>query len=130
MANSIYTINKGINKSIEFKGLKAQYIWYLGGGLVALIVLFAIMYICGIPSLLCVAIILAAGTMLFIKVYRMSGKYGEHGMMKAAARRSVPNAIRVRTRKVFFNKRDNNNYEKGNAGQDHSDRGDFLYSQH
>ena len=33
MANSVYKINKGINKPIEFKGLKAQYIWYLGGGL-------------------------------------------------------------------------------------------------
>jgi len=42
MTNSIYQINKGINKPIEFKGLKAQYIWYLGGGLVALLVLFAI----------------------------------------------------------------------------------------
>ncbi|MEO7488719.1 MAG: DUF4133 domain-containing protein [Ferruginibacter sp.] len=26
MSNSVYQINKGINKSIEFKGLKAQYI--------------------------------------------------------------------------------------------------------
>lgn len=34
MSNSVYQINKGINKPIEFKGLKAQYIWYLGGGLV------------------------------------------------------------------------------------------------
>ncbi|MEO8111923.1 MAG: DUF4133 domain-containing protein [Ginsengibacter sp.] len=25
-------MNKGINKSIEFKWPKAQYIWYLGGG--------------------------------------------------------------------------------------------------
>ncbi|MBC7536286.1 MAG: DUF4133 domain-containing protein, partial [Ferruginibacter sp.] len=25
MSNSVYQINKGINKPIEFKGLKAQY---------------------------------------------------------------------------------------------------------
>jgi hypothetical protein len=43
MATSVYQINKGINKPIEFKGLKAQYIWYLCGGLVALLILFAIM---------------------------------------------------------------------------------------
>ena len=48
MSNSVYQINKGINKPIEFKGLKAQYIWYLGGGLVALLIVFAIIYICGI----------------------------------------------------------------------------------
>ena len=47
MNNSVYNINKGINKSIEFKGLKAQYIWYMGCGLVALLILFAILYICG-----------------------------------------------------------------------------------
>ena len=44
MSNSVYQINKGINKPIEFKGLKAQYIWYLGGGLVALLILFAISF--------------------------------------------------------------------------------------
>ena len=44
MANSIYQINKGINQSIEFKGLKAQYIWYLAGGLVILLIVFAVLY--------------------------------------------------------------------------------------
>ena len=39
MANSVYQINKGINRSIEFKGLRAQYIWYLGGGVVALLIM-------------------------------------------------------------------------------------------
>ena len=32
MSNSVYKVNKGINKPIEFRGLKAQYIWWLGGG--------------------------------------------------------------------------------------------------
>ena len=45
----VYQINKGINKPIEFKGLKAQYIGYLAGGLVGLLILFAVMYISGLP---------------------------------------------------------------------------------
>lgn len=45
MSNSVYPINKGINQSIEFKGLKAQYIWYLGGGVVGLMILFAILFL-------------------------------------------------------------------------------------
>ena len=53
MASSVYQINKGINKPIEFKGLKAQYIWYLGGGLVALLILFAIIYIAGVNMFIC-----------------------------------------------------------------------------
>jgi hypothetical protein len=46
---AVYHINKGINKPIEFKGLKAQYIGYLAAGLVALLIFFAVMYISGLP---------------------------------------------------------------------------------
>lgn len=102
MANSVYTINKGINKSIEFKGLKAQYIWYLGGGMVGLLVLFAAMYIIGINSFICIGVILIAGTVLVIKVYGMSNKYGEHGMMKALAKQSIPKVIKNFSRGVFI----------------------------
>ena len=101
MSNSVYQINKGINKSIEFKGLKAQYIWYFAGGLVGLLIVFAILYIIGINPFLCVAIILIAGTALVLKVYAISNKYGEHGMMKKLAARSVPHAIKTNSRKTF-----------------------------
>lgn len=101
MSNSVYQINKGINKSIEFKGLKAQYIWYLAAGLVGLLMVFAILYIIGINPFLCVGIILIGGSALVLKVYAMSNKYGEHGMMKNVAQRSVPPAIKSNTRKTF-----------------------------
>ena len=101
MSNSVYQINKGINKSIEFKGLKAQYIWYLGGGLVVLLIVFAILYIIGINAFICVGIILIAGTFLVLKVYALSNKYGEHGMMKKLAQRSVPPTIKSNSRKLF-----------------------------
>lgn len=102
MENSVYQINKGINKSIEFKGLKAQYIWYLGAGVVGLLVLFAIMYISGINSFVCVGIILAAGVVVVMKVYALSSKYGEHGMMKAMARKGIPKVIKSNSRELFF----------------------------
>ncbi len=102
MANSVYQINKGINQSIEFKGLKAQYIWYLGGGVVVLLIVFAVIYIIGLPIYLCMAIILGAGTFLVMKIYRMSHKYGEHGLMKALARKQVPKVIKSRSRKIFI----------------------------
>lgn len=101
MANSVYQINKGINQSIEFKGLKAQYIWYLGGGIVALMIVFAILYFIGLPSYACVGIILTAGTFLVIKIYGMSNRYGEHGLMKALAKKQVPKAVRSKSREVF-----------------------------
>ncbi|MEP7374580.1 MAG: DUF4133 domain-containing protein [Chitinophagaceae bacterium] len=101
MSTSIYQINKGINKPIEFKGLKAQYIWYLGGGLLFLLILFAILYICGVNTFICLAIILLSGTGLFSQVYKLSHKYGQYGMMKSIAKRSIPSVVKSYSRKVF-----------------------------
>jgi len=101
MGNSVYQINKGINKSIEFKGLKAQYIWYLGGGMVILLILFAILYTVGVNAFFCAGIILLAGTILVLKIYQLSNKYGEYGMMKKLARHHVPPTITSRSRKIF-----------------------------
>ena len=105
MSNSVYSINKGINKSIEFKGLKAQYIWYFGAGVVGLLILFAIMYIIGINSFICIGVILIAGTVLSIKIYALSNTYGEYGMMKKLARRSIPKVINSKSRSVFLHKK-------------------------
>lgn len=105
MSASIYIINKGINKPIEFKGLKAQYIWYLGGGLLGILILFAILYICGMNTFVCLTVVLVSGGGLFVYVYRLSHTYGEHGMMKKVARRSLPKVIKARSRQLFFNER-------------------------
>jgi Domain of unknown function (DUF4133) len=99
--NSVYHINKGINKPIEFRGLKAQYIWYLGGGLVGLMIIFAVMYISGMSPYLCVGLILIAGTILFMYVYKLSNTYGEQGMMKKIAKGSIPKVIKSYNRKLF-----------------------------
>jgi hypothetical protein len=79
MATSVYNINKGINKPIEFKGLKAQYIGYLGAGLVVLLVLFSVLYITGVNMFICLGLILILGTVLFVFVYKISHQYGQYG---------------------------------------------------
>jgi hypothetical protein len=105
MGSSVYQINKSINKSIEFRGLKAQYIWYLGGCILALLIVFAILYISGVHPFICVGLILVAGTVSVIKIYGMSNQYGEHGMMKKLARRHTPHTIKCYSRKTFKKKR-------------------------
>lgn len=102
MGCSVYTINKGINKPIEFKGLKAQYIMYLAVGLVGLLLLFAILYICGVNMFICLVLIVILGTALFMFVYRMSDTYGQHGLTKKLARRDIPDHIKVSSRKIFI----------------------------
>ncbi len=81
MKTSVYRINKGINKPIEFS---------------------AILYICGLNTFVRLALILILGTALFMYVYRLSHKYGEHGMMKKMARRRVPKVIKNYSRRVFL----------------------------
>jgi hypothetical protein len=100
-----YPINKGINRPIEFKGLKAQYIGYLGGGLVCLLVLFAILYLIGMAVYLCILIIGGLGSMLFYKVFGLSHRYGQHGLMKKQAKRYLPTYLKFSSRRVFYEKR-------------------------
>jgi Domain of unknown function (DUF4133) len=102
MPNSVYKINKGINKPIEFRGLKAQWIWWLAGGVIALMLVFAILYIIGINAFFCVGLVLSTGGFWFFHVYRLSNTYGEHGMMKKVARRGIPKAIKSYSRKFFI----------------------------
>jgi len=100
--SSVYKINKGINKPIEFKGFKAQYIWYLGIGLVTLLVLFAILYIVGINTYVCLVLIVILGSGLYMRISKLSNKYGEYGMMKKIASQSVPHVIKSYSRKMFM----------------------------
>jgi hypothetical protein len=101
MSNSVFQINKGINRPIEFQGLKAQYIMYFVAGVLGLLVLFAILYIIGVNSYICVATILALGTAMTLQLYAMSNKYGEHGLSKKMAIRSIPGVISNHSRRVF-----------------------------
>jgi len=103
MNNSIYQINKGINKSIEFRGLRAQYIWYFGGLVVCLMILFALLYMCGVNTYICLALIGGAATGGCMKIFALSHKYGEYGLMKAIAKKRVPRVLKSYTRKNFQN---------------------------
>ena len=44
-----YMINKGVGKQVEFKGLRAQYVFIFAGGLLGVFVLFVVLYMMGAP---------------------------------------------------------------------------------
>jgi len=103
MARLTYAINKGINRSIVFRGLKGQYIWYAGGAMFMVMILYALMYILGVNTYLCLltaALIAAASIMT---VYQLSSSYGEHGLTKAMAERKIPGRVKATSRKRFIN---------------------------
>ena len=45
-----YPVNKGIGRPVEFKGLKAQYLFLFAGGLLAAFILFVILYMAGVSQ--------------------------------------------------------------------------------
>jgi hypothetical protein len=100
--SSVYPINKGINRPIVFQGIKAQYIGYLAGGLVGLIILFAILYLCGVNTYACMLIIFGLGTWLIYTVSHLSRKYGKYGLMKRQAKRLLPDYLWFNSRKLFI----------------------------
>lgn len=105
MPTSIYPINKGINRSMEFKGLKAQYIMYLAIVVLSLLILFAILYAIGLNSYINLCVILAIGSVSFIKIYQLSNRYGRYGLMKKAAYRVLPKMLKVHSRKIYFKRK-------------------------
>lgn len=98
---TIYQINKGVSKPIVFKGLKAQYIAYLAIGLVVLLLSFAILYISGLSLMIVLPLITLLGSALFIVTFRLSHRFGEHGLMKYLAKKGLPNYIRFSSRRIF-----------------------------
>lgn len=88
-----YTINKGIGRTVEFKGLKAQYLFIFAGGLLGILVLVMILYMAGVNSYLCLTLGFGGSGLIVWQTFSLNRKYGEHGLMKVGARKRHPRYI-------------------------------------
>ena len=88
-----YQINKGIGKSVEFQGLKSQYLFIFVGGLLALFILTVVLYMAGLPDMVAIGIGVGGAALLVWQTFSLNAKYGEHGLMKISAKRSHPRYI-------------------------------------
>lgn len=102
MAEKVFSINNGINKAIEFRGLKAQYIWWVAGITLGSLGLYIALYVAGLGGYVGIFLVMGLATLMIGWVFRISKRYGQYGMMKWAARRRVPRAVVSRSRKVFI----------------------------
>ena len=93
-----YPINKGIGRSVEFQGLKSQYLCIFAGGLLALFVLFVILYMAGVNQWICIGFGGTAAAILVWQTFSLNRKYGEHGLMKRSALHSHPRYLINRRR--------------------------------
>ena len=87
---SEYPVNRGIGKPVEFKGLKSQYLFIFCGGLLAVFVVFIVLFMAGVNQWLCIGFIVSASLLLVWQTFRLNARYGTHGLMKAAARKRHP----------------------------------------
>ena len=73
--------------------LKSQYLFIFTGGLLALFVIFVVMYMAGIDQWVCIGFGVVSASVLVWVTFRMNSKYGEWGLMKLHALRSHPRYI-------------------------------------
>ena len=100
-----YPVNKGIGRSVEFKGLKAQYLFIFVGGLLVLFVLFVILYMIGIDQWICIGFGVVSASVLVWQTFALNARYGEHGLMKLGATKSHPRYLLNRLRISRLNKK-------------------------
>ena len=91
-----YNINKGIGRTVEFKGLKAQYLFIFAGGLLGMLILVMILYMAGANSYFCLSLGAGGASLLVWQTFSLNRKYGEHGLMKIGARKRHPRYITCR----------------------------------
>lgn len=90
---NIYYINKGIGRTVEFKGLKAQYLFIFSGGLLAILICVMVMYMAGVNTYLYLILGGISSGLLTWQTFALNRKYGEHGLMKMGAQKKHPKYI-------------------------------------
>lgn len=83
---------------MEYKGLKAQYLFIFAGGLLALFVVYVIMYISGVSQWFCIGFGVTAASALVWLTFHLNAKYGQYGLMKLTAVKYHPRYIINRLR--------------------------------
>ena len=102
-----YNINKGIGRTVEFKGLKSQYLFIFAGGLLGILILVMVLYMAGVNTYICLGLGAGGASMIVWQTFSLNKKYGEYGLMKIGARKRHPRYIICRksiSRYVQFSK--------------------------
>jgi len=117
-----YNINKGIGQSVEFKGLKAQYLFIFAGGLLAVFVLFVVLYLAGINQWVCIGTGVVSASVLVWQIFALNRRYGEDdgehqssGLMKRMANRQHPRFLINRRKPYQIIKNKCNDNEEDNS---------------
>ena len=72
---SDFEINKGVGREVEFKGLRAQYLFIFAFGLLAVFVVFVIMYTAGIGQWTCIGFGVSAATAVVWLTFSLNRRF-------------------------------------------------------
>lgn len=102
-----YSINKGVNKPAEFKGLQSQYLYIFAGGLLASFLVFMVLYFAGINQWVCISVGVLFALFVVWLCILLNRKYGQFGLMKLQATKNFPRRIinRRSISKLFIQRR-------------------------
>ena len=98
----VYKTHRRINAPIEFRGFKAQYILYAGGSVIVSMILFAILFIAGLNSYMCLLVGFGMGAMGLGMAWHLSHRYGIYGWRKRRWAGKVPKALRSGSRRHYL----------------------------
>ncbi|HVV07247.1 MAG TPA: DUF4133 domain-containing protein [Puia sp.] len=99
---TVFKVHRRVNAPVEFKGLKGQYILYAGASVIACMVLFAILYLVGVNSYICLPVCFGIGALCIGRAFHLSQHYGIYGWRKRRRARASPGALKSGTRRVYL----------------------------
>ena len=98
-----YPVNRGIGKPVEFKGLKSQYLFIFAGGLLAVFVVFIVLFMAGVNQWVCIVFIVSASLLLVWQTFRLNARYGTYGLKRhprfIISRKAIPRLFTYKRRK-------------------------------
>ena len=77
-----YGMNKGVGRSVEFRGLTSQYLFLFAAGMLASLLLTMVLYMAGADRTLCILVALVCMSLVVWGTFHMNRCYGPHGLMK------------------------------------------------
>jgi Domain of unknown function (DUF4133) len=96
-----FTIHKGVNRPLEFKGLQGRYLVGLAGLAVGSLAGFGVLHALGANAWLSILMALGGFGFGIMQLYRLNRVYGQFGRMKRSAQRALPSSLVSYSRKIF-----------------------------
>jgi len=115
MTTRVYPIYRAIGRPVVFKGFKGHYIILAAMAMIADLLLFVILYICGVAPWFCIVLAFGLGGAALGTITKFSQRYGPYGLQRRMAAKRLPRRIRITGRQIFLNLKIIENYVQENG---------------